>query len=101
MAIIQGSNAPLIISFDEFPAISKLSVGLYQANGELLKQWHMEDVKISNGSIACPLTQEETAAMPEGHAFIEVKLAGLSGEIIFYERENTLVARRYDKGVIL
>lgn len=71
--IIQGSNQPITISFDEDMSLqSDIEIALFSGSTEL-KHWSKEDLTIDEDVIQAPLTQEETMDFPAGSAILEVK----------------------------
>lgn len=100
----QGSNSPLVVTLDmDATELTALSVSLWHENqksGGPIKAWTMNDVNIDNDTVACPLTEEETAAFPRETLILEVK--GLkNGFTVFWERFKVKVEARNDKNIIL
>lgn len=102
VTIIQGSNSPLVVTLD-VPAdtFDEIAIGIYTTQGKALKQWELADVTIYGEVITCPLTQEETAALPVGAVAITTKGRSADGTVEFYGDVMATVMRRYDKGVSL
>ena len=70
--IIQGSNKPIKITFDEVPA--DISITLHNEI-QILKHWAMVDLTVSDDDLTytAPITQTESAVWEEGPAEIEVR----------------------------
>lgn len=77
--IIQGSNLPIIIPFEEDTSdIKDLSVSLFGENKRgdanvLLKHWGKDDVVIEEGSIIAPMSEGDTLGFIPGVAVLEAK----------------------------
>lgn len=101
--ILQGSNTPLVITFDQdVSGLSKLSISLWHLeDGELLKAWTRDYVDVDGAQVSCPLTEEESAAFPQGHIVLEAKGAGADGEVLFWEQYVLKSKQRFDKGIYL
>lgn len=98
--IIQGSNAPMLLIFDEDAScFSDLSV-LLSRGGRKLRHWTMEDLQIDGSVVTVPLTQEETMVFPEGECTIEVKWLDSEGETQFAEVVRDTIAGRRDKTLL-
>ena len=100
----QGSNLPLVVTLDmDATELTALSVSLWNENqksGGPIKAWTMSDVNIDNDTVACPLTEEETAAFPQETLILEVN--GLkNGFTVFWERFKVKVEARNDKNITL
>jgi hypothetical protein len=100
--IYQGSNSPIVITFDE-PAdgLKDLSIGLYDKSKNPLKTWNLDTVEISGNDVTCPLTQEETSAMEDGYVTFLVKWSDGDGDVIFAKEETIYIYPRSDKIVRL
>ena len=104
--IIQGSNLPITISFDEdMSNIKDWSMSLFGENkrGEadiLLKHWGIEDVDIDGETISAPLTESETLGFIPGVAVLEIKW--LSDEDTIYQSETyrIRICGRQDKTLL-
>jgi len=90
--IVQGSNNPIIVSFDEdVSSIQDWSMSLYGedkrgAPGDLLKHWGLDDVEIDENSVSAPLSQEETLAFPPCVATLEIKWLN-ADDLIFHSKK--------------
>lgn len=105
--IIQGDNHPSVIFLDtnvrDWPGVT---VGLYPVSGSVpLKKWEKDDLildKIGEEfSIACPWTEEETAALPTGRCRWLMKAKDPESRMIFWQELPEFVAERSDRGVRL
>lgn len=101
MAIVQGSNTPIVLEFDDEVMGKEISVGLYTDRGVEIKHWNKEDCTIDGAVITCPLTQEETKNISVGHVYLEVKILTDEDNIIFYDRAHLHVTNRFDREVVL
>lgn len=105
ITIIQGSNDPIEVEPPtgvSFADIEVLSVGLYNdATGLGVKTWDKESIEIKeDGSLSCPLTQEETAAM-QTRMTLCIKYKDATGRVVLIDECPVLIGHRKDKGVIL
>lgn len=104
--ILQGSNNPLVLQFDaSVEGLPKLVVTLWsdrlsQSCRPLMK-WEKADMSISGDTAVCPLSEQETASLPQATIILEAK--GLDGEdnTIFWEECKIDVMRRRDKVIRL
>lgn len=102
--IIQGSNEPLVIQFDEsVDALDKLLVTLWadKPSRRLIRQWRETEMQIAQDTVTCPLTEQETAALPTGPLTVEIKGLDGSGTVVLYEAISIPVAFRRDGGITL
>jgi len=106
MAIIQGSNEPLVIQFDQnvsgFPQFvitlwKTKSTGTY----DLMKQWNKADMTIDGDTVTLPLTEAETRALPVGWLQVEAKGLDNEGNTLFWAEMQIDVAFRRDKSITL
>lgn len=100
--LIQGSNNPLVIQFDQsVTGCPKLVVSLWGASGDALKTWTLEDMTVDDDTVICPLTEEETAAI--GGAKVTLEAKGLDDEdnTIFWDAVDVYVKGRRDKVIRL
>ena len=99
--IPQGSNNPLVITFDEDVEVSSMTISLWsrgtRMTSGLLKLWTIDDVTIEGNSIICPLEEQETADFPAGNLSLEVKGLDEDGNTVFWEQANVRVLARRDK----
>lgn len=98
--MIQGSNAPIILTFDEDAScFSDLSV-LLSHGGRKLKHWTMAELQIDGNVVTAPLTQEETMGFLEGECTIEVKWLDSEGGTQFAEVVRDTIVGRRDKTLL-
>ena len=98
--IIQGTNLPLVVTFDaDVSETAALVITLWRRNGTELKRWTKNDMQITEDTVELPLTEEETAAFPEGYNTLEAKGLDEYGQTIFWEAMPLLVEGRRDKGI--
>lgn len=99
--LIQGSNAPIIIEFDEDTKnIIDLSVVLIKEENEL-KKWGKADVTLEGTNCYCPLSQADTINFTTGYGVLEVKWTNKKGEVNFAEIVNIKIEKRHDKTILL
>lgn len=105
MAIYQGSNDPIVLTFDEdMREVSSISIGLYaKDDSHADKQWTKDMLEFDeDGTIVkAPLTQAETAQLDPGDHRLTVKVMGATGNVILYGDSIVPVKMRYDREVIL
>lgn len=104
--IIQGSNYPLVIQFNEdVSAVPKLLVTLWRdinaSQSVLIKKWEKPDMRISNDTAVCPLSESVTRHLPLRTLVVEIKGLDENGNEIFYEQDEQGVYRRRDKDISL
>lgn len=102
--IIQGSNEPLVIQFDEsVDTLDKLLVTLWadKPSRRLIRQWRETEMQIAQGTVTCPLTEQETAALPNGPLTVEIKGLDANGTVVIYEAIPIPVAIRRDGSIPL
>lgn len=101
--IVQGSNNPLVIEFEEtldFPAmVITLWNDALPHRGQPLKRWGLSDVTIVEDKVICPLSERETAAFPETGVILEVKGIDGNGYTVFWEQYPVKVEPRRDKQI--
>ena len=100
--LIQGSNNPIVITFDQSVAnIPKLVVTLWRssvtAGVTFMKKWQTDDMLIDGDTATCPLTEEETAALPSSGVTLEVKGLDEYNNTVFWQSVNVPVMARNDK----
>lgn len=107
--IIQGSNAPIILCFEEeFERVSDISVALIKDNrlngrpNIVVHRWGLEDIELHEDerTAICPLTQEETLSFPEGKALLEVKWLDSDGDVWMGCTVKTEIGKRFDKTIL-
>lgn len=100
MAIIQGSNLPIIIRFSEnVPTHTEFEVSLGIA-GKEVKHWSEDDLVISGKDVKAPLTQEETLDLPAGGCTIEAKWLNSAGDTDFIEPIRDKIVARTDRTIM-
>lgn len=104
--IVQGSNNPLTVQFDaSVAAMPALVVTLWSdkpgLSAEPVKTWTLADMTVAVDTVTCPITEEETRALPPGYLILEAK--GLDGEgaTVFWDACAVDVRSRRDKAVRL
>lgn len=103
MTIIQGSNNPLIITFDQsVDNIPILVATLWKrSNKELIKKWEREDMIIEDDVATCPLTEEETAGLRTKIVTLEIKGLDSGDNTVFWESYDIDIMERNDKNIEL
>lgn len=100
--ILQGSNLPILIIFDDdLDDVADMVVSLWRRKGQELKRWETNDLAIEGNTVTLPITEAETAALPEGYNTLEVKGLDENGYTIFWEDVQVLVGDRKDKGIMI
>ena len=99
--IIQGSNDPIVVTFDQSVAgVPQLAASLWRrfnpASGPI-KVWTREDMTINNDTAILPMTVEETAALSPGDVTLEVKGLDEYNNTVFWQSVNVPVMARNDK----
>lgn len=100
--LIQGSNNPIVITFDASVAdIPQLVATLWRrfaaAGAAPIKVWTQEDMLIDGDTATCPLTEEETAALPSSGVTLEVKGLDEYNNTMFWQSVNVPVLARNDR----
>ena len=99
--LIQGTNIPLKIVFDEdISEIPALTVTLWK-NKQQLKRWDKEDMVITEDTAILPLSEAETAEFPAGPSTVEAKGLNADHEIVFWDEYNVIIHPRRDKDIAL
>ena len=102
MNIIQGSNSPIEIEFDQdVSGLSTLVVSLWSPLNVTRPaiSWEKSDMTISGANASCPITQAQTAALPVGHMILEAKGVNGDGVTVIWNRVVINVAPRYDRNL--
>ena len=104
--IIQGSNNPLVIQFDQsVAAIPTLIVSLWADSpgrgSHLIKEWRRDDMTVDADTVVCAITEEETKALPGQRLILEAKGLDASGNTIFWDAYPIDVKNRRDKVIQL
>ena len=103
--LIQGSNDPIVVTFDQSVAnVPQLAASLWRrfnpASGPI-KVWTREDMTINDDTAILPMTVEETAALSPGDVTLEVKGLTAGGSTIFWGSVVIPVLRRNDRVIDL
>lgn len=104
--IIQGSNDPLIITFDsDVSELPKIVVSLWIAKPGIskkpLKIWKREDVTVDGAVVYCPLTERETAGLPDTSVKVLAKALNSTGRIKHWKEYVLDIMVREDKSIFL
>ena len=98
--IIQGSNLPIVIEFDEeVENIPALEIGLYHGDDEL-KHWSKNNLIIDGSVISAPLKQSETINFPADSVMIEIKWLDSDGITWFADTIKSRVMSRRDRTIM-
>lgn len=99
--LIQGTNAPLTIEFDDSTSqILDISVAIVKDN-KVLIGWTKEDITLDGVFAYCPLTQVGTMDLPTGLANLEVKWTNQDGEVHFAELVVVRIEKRVDQTILV
>ena len=97
--IIQGTNVPLTVIFDEdVSSVPVLYITLWRGDEEL-KRWDRSTISVQEDTAVLPLTQEETASFPAGEATLEVKGLTPFGQTVFWEECSVDIYPRRDREI--
>ena len=103
--IVQGSNNPLVLTFDQsVDDIPSLSVTLWSATGRLtrpLKAWTRADMMINGATVVCPLTEDETKNLVSTNLILEAKGLDGDGNTIFWDEYPIDLHKRRDRMITL
>lgn len=104
--LIQGSNNPIVITFDASVAdIPQLVATLWRrfaaAGASPIKVWTQDDMLIDGDTAVCPITEEETAALPTSGVTLEVKGLDAYGNTVIWQAVNVPVLMRNDRDIEL
>ena len=94
--IIQGSNTPITLTFEEDVDFPSLVMSLWKNNAEL-KRWNIEDMEISGDTINLPLDEDETCKFPEGKIVLQTKGLDKGENVVFWEDIELSVTSRKDR----
>lgn len=101
MAIIQGTNNPLVFDFGEsMDTIIDIEISLYSEDDTELKHWTIGEVEIDEGTISAPLEQRESLSFPPGPCYIEIKWTDAFGKTNFAKTIKNTVKQRKDKIIL-
>lgn len=106
MAILQGSNNPLVIQFDaDISNIPVLVISLWcdklRYAGKALKTWETQDIQVSGDTAICQLTESETAKFPDAELILEAKGLDANNNTMFWDQYTIDVKGRHDKVIRL
>lgn len=103
--IVQGSNNPLVLTFDQsVDTIPSLSVTLWSAtarNTRPLMAWTNADMMINDDTVVCPMTESETQNLVSGKMVLEAKGLDENGNTIFWAEYPIDLHRRRDRIISL
>lgn len=100
--IIQGSNKPITLTFEEdISAIPIIVATLWAGYGNMIKRWDKTDMTIEEDTAELPLTEAETAEMNGGSIALDVKGLDDIGNIIFWEEVPIMVLPRRDRSITM
>lgn len=103
--IVQGSNNPLVLTFDEsVDNIPSLLVTLWSRNGmstRPIKAWTRDDMMINGETVVCPLAESETANLVSANLILEAKGLDGEGNTIFWSEYPIDLHRRRDRIITL
>ena len=104
--IPQGSNSPITLKLidTDFDSISRLIVTLWKpgsGGASPIKKWEKTDMIIDGDTVACPLTEAETKALPTGTLPVEIKALDSNGKIIYWNDCFVSVLGRRDKVITM
>ena len=100
--IIQGSNLPITVTFDQdITDIPLIVATLWAGQGSMIKRWDMADMEIEGDTATLPISEEETSALPCGFIALDVKGLDEDRNTIFWDEASIRVLSRRDKGIAL
>ena len=97
--IIQGSNSPLVIEFDQdVSGCAQLVVTMWGSSAEEpVKRWNKADMQVDGATVSCPLGEEETAALSVDAVAVEAKGLDENGNTLFWDEMRESVKKRRDR----
>ena len=106
MAILQGSNNPLVIQFDaDISSFPVLVISLWcdklRYAGKAIKIWKTDEMSVSGDTAICKLTESETSKFPESDLILEAKALDDDGNTVFWDQYPIDVQMRHDKVIRL
>lgn len=100
--LIQGTNSPLVIQFDQdVSTMDKLVISLWSLTGEMIKEWDLDELTIEGDTAICPLTEAETKTYPSTIVTIEAKGIDSDGDMVFWDQMDVKMVKRRDKVISL
>ena len=104
LTIIQGSNDPVQIEFyadDDIDESLDFHIAIFTQDRTQIAHWTLEEIIIDGTTVYCPLTQDETIAMPAGGGcYLEMKRTRANGRLRHYERIPVVIEDRTDKHIL-
>lgn len=102
--LIQGSNNPLVIKFDQdVDGLSGLVVTLWtdSAAPQRIKTWTLAEMEVEGNEAVCPITEAETAAIEAATVMVEAKGLNEDGYTVFWDAYKLKVKSRRDRVITL
>lgn len=100
--IVQGTNVPLAVTFDEdVSSIPTLVATLWLKDGTLIKQWEKSDMEIDGETVYLPLDESETASIAPGFVSLAIKGLNDDDQTIFWDEVMVKVTARRDRTITL
>ena len=96
LRILQGSNTPITVTFEEAVENTTLVASLWK-NGAELKRWSLKDMEVDSDTITLPLDEDETRKFPKGVVKLEIKGLDEDGFVEFWEDTDLNVVSREDR----
>lgn len=101
MAIIQGSNTPIIVQIDNFEGADVISALLINQHGTHIKKWNKEDIDFNGNILTFNLYESETIKFEKGKHILEIKYIDIdTGIINFIEPLEICVRSRFDRTIL-
>lgn len=99
--LIQGTNVPIQVTFDNDVSTFKKIVATLWMNNKLVKQWDTDDMTVAGTTITLPLDEDETRNFKQGKARLEIKGRNSTDQTVFWEEATIEVVGRSDKDIDL
>ena len=99
--LIQGTNIPIEITFDENVSSFKKIVATLWIQNKQVKEWQKSDMTISGDTITLPLDEDETRTFKKGKAILEIKGLTDLNQTVFWEEATIEITSRRDKDIDL
>lgn len=94
--IIQGSNVPIVVTFDDdVSSLEKIAASLWYGK-TLLKEWEDNDITVDEDTATFPLDEDETKEFQSGMVTFELKGVN-QGVTVFWKKAKLKVIERHDK----
>lgn len=99
--IIQGSDHPLVIEFDQdVSGCTELLVTLWAGSGsEPVARWRKSEMTVDGSTAICPLSESVTSGLKSISATVEVKGLDEDGTTIFWDEMKIPVKARRDRNI--